>query len=314
MFAMSRRRISGVVEPACLIACVVFPRFELVAATGDRRELLARPIALAPALDGPQVIGDASGPAEAFGVAAGMRLAEALARCPALALIPPDPQASEEVWERVLESLEGIGAAVESERPGEAFFGLDGLRGLWGDAERALARAGRIVGPGARLGAGPTRLCALAMAVKRRRRDGGSIVGRRGARAFLSSLPIGTLRNRLGDEWTGIQITDTLERLGVTTLGELAELPVSAVADRFGDPGLRAQRLARGHDPAAAPTSAAGGSARDARTARRGHGRPARAGLGAAPRSPARQTPHAVGAVFAACAWRHGWPAAAAGG
>jgi protein ImuB len=39
-----------------------------------------------------------------------------------------------------------------------------------------------------------------------------------------------------------------LERLGVRTLGQLAELPADAVADRFGAPGLRARSLARGRD------------------------------------------------------------------
>ena len=37
-----------------------------------------------------------------------------------------------------------------------------------------------------------------------------------------------------------------LERLGVRTLGELAALPDDAVADRFGQPGLEALRMARG--------------------------------------------------------------------
>lgn len=230
----------------------MIPRFELVAAAGERRELLLRPVALAPEPDGPQVIGDASGAAEAFGVTAGMRLAEALARCPGLALIPPDPQRAEEAWERSLTRLEGIGAAVESERPGEAFFGLEGLRGLWGTPDRTLGRARKALGErAARLGAGPSRLCALAAAERsrpRRGRNEGAIVGARGARAFLAPLPVGILRHRLGDEWTGATLTDTLERLGVGTLGDLAALPESAVADRFGRPGLRALRMARGDD------------------------------------------------------------------
>jgi protein ImuB len=39
-----------------------------------------------------------------------------------------------------------------------------------------------------------------------------------------------------------------LERLGVATLGELGALPVAAVADRFGGPGLHAHELAIGGD------------------------------------------------------------------
>ena len=47
---------------------------------------------------------------------------------PALA----DPVEAGELTERLLRRLERTGAAVESERPGEAFFTLDGLRGLYG--------------------------------------------------------------------------------------------------------------------------------------------------------------------------------------
>jgi len=57
-----------------VIACALIPRFTLLAVVEGRRELLFRPMALAPEPGGPQVVGEASGPAEAFGVHAGMRL------------------------------------------------------------------------------------------------------------------------------------------------------------------------------------------------------------------------------------------------
>ena len=254
-----------------MVACVLIPRFGLVAAAAGRRELLTRTVALAPEPGGPQVVGEVSGAAEAFGITAGMRIAEALGRCPALALIPPDPGRAEELWEERLARIEGIGAAVESQRPGELFFGLDGLRGLWCRPERALERARGVAGRGARLGAGPTRLCALAAALRSRPRRGAGqvVVGRRSARAFLEPLPVALLRDRLDDpsgldgggrlrpsgsagtsasRWAGVNLVDTLERLGVTTLGELAALPDAAVADRFGTVGMRALAMARGSD------------------------------------------------------------------
>jgi protein ImuB len=231
-----------------VIACVLIPRFGLVAATAERRELLTRPVALAPEPGGPQVVGEVSGAAEAFGITEGMRMAEALGRCPALALIPPDPARAEEAWEARLARVEAIGAAVESRHPGELFFGLDGLHGLLGRPERVLERARRAVGRGARLGAGPTRLCALAAALRSRPRTGDVVVPKRAARSFLEPLPTGILRDRLGDEWTGVNLVDTLERLGVATLGELAALPDSAVADRFGTAGMRALAMARGSE------------------------------------------------------------------
>ena len=94
-------------------------------------------------------MGEVSAAAEADGVEAGMPLCEALARCPSLRLVPSDPVGVAERWDRLLERLEGIGAAVESERPGEAFFEVDGLLGIHGgDLEGVIAAAGRRRGRG----------------------------------------------------------------------------------------------------------------------------------------------------------------------
>ena len=73
-----------------------------------------------------QAVGEASGPAEAFGIRPGMPLSEALGRCPQLVLQPPDPGRTASAWERILRRLEAIGAEVESNRAGEAFFAVDG--------------------------------------------------------------------------------------------------------------------------------------------------------------------------------------------
>lgn len=242
-----------------VIACALIPRFALLATLEGRRELLFKPLALAPEPGGPQVIGEVSGPAEAFGIRAGMRLGEALARHPALTLVPPDPERAESAWERALRQLEGIGAEVEPGRPGEAFFEATGLVGLWGSLERALQRAGEAVGQGVRLGAGQTRLCAYAAARRVRRRRAPTIVLGAMTRSFLAGLSVDLLRDRLPGDRAGGGTTEAartgsadlpqkLERLGIRTLGQLATLPDAAVADRFGAIGLRALRMARGED------------------------------------------------------------------
>jgi protein ImuB len=240
-----------------MIACALIPRFALLAILKERRALLTRPLALAPEPGGPQVVGETSGPAEAFGVRAGMRLGEALARCPELALVPPDPERAEAAWEEALRRLEAIGAAVESGRAGEAFFEAAGLRGLWGGSvEGVLRRARKTIGPSVRLGAGQTRLCAYAAALRARPRRAPVIVPSAMTRAFLAPLPVGLLRDRLPDEWERVDLPEKLERLGVGTLGQLAALPDAAIADRFGEAGLRALRMARGADEPLCPREA----------------------------------------------------------
>ena len=245
-----------------MIVCVLIPRFQLTIATGDRAELLQRPAALAPELGGAQQVGEVSLAAEAFGVHPGMRLGEALARCPRLALVPPDPAGVADFWERLLVRLESIGAAVEPERPGLVCFDARGLLRLHGGIDGVLAAARRALRVPARFGVAPSRFAAVAAATKARVRRPEIVSGVAGlvsrgtstrgaedrarARAYLAPLPVALLRARamLAD------LPEALERLGVRTLGELAALPAAALADRFGQAGLLAHELASGGDSA----------------------------------------------------------------
>jgi protein ImuB len=255
-----------------MVICVLYPRFELLAALGDRRALLSEPAALAPEAGREQVVGEVSAPAEAFGVVRGMRLGEAMSRCPGLRLVPPDPEGVRSLWGAVLDRLEGVGAEVESDHAGAAFFVAGGLEGIHGgDLAGVLAAARRALGAGARFGAAPSRFAAHAAALQARaRRRGpaagpapGSLARPRGGppgpgprvlnavvvepeqtRHFLAPLPVGLLRTRPELQ----ALPEVLERLGIRTLGELAALPSRAVAERFGHPGLLALDLSRGRD------------------------------------------------------------------
>jgi protein ImuB len=224
------------------VACTLIPRFRLITAAPDRG-ILGRPAALAPEPGAAQLIGEVSAPAESFGLRPGMRMGEALSRCPELALIPPDPERAERSWEEALRRLEGIGAEVESGRAGEAFFEAGALSGLWGGIEGVLERARGELGPSAQLGAAPGRFCAYVSAA---RSDG--IVPEGAAGDYLDPLPVSLLCGRLGSDEEADDLPNELERLGISTLGRLAGLPRDAVADRFGRLGLRALRLARGED------------------------------------------------------------------
>ncbi|HET8975133.1 MAG TPA: hypothetical protein VFN15_00780, partial [Solirubrobacterales bacterium] len=238
------------------VACALAPRFRLLTALGERRELLRRPAALAPEPGAAQLIGEVSPAAERFELRAGMRLGEALSRCPELLLVPPDSERAERAWEGAVRGLEEIGAEVESERPGEAFFEAEGLRRLWGGIDGVLDRARRAPRMPVRLAVAPGRFCAYAAARRARPRWRPPVVPADGARRFLAPLPIALLHGRLrrprspalADEIEPDDLPNELERLGVATLGRLAELPRGAVADRFGEGGLRALRLARGSD------------------------------------------------------------------
>src|SRR4051794_10767524 len=233
-----------------MVVCILFSRFALVAALEGRRELMGEAVALAPEAGRRQVVGEVSPAAEAFGVVQGMRVGEALARCPELRLVPPDPDGVRSLWRMVLDRLERIGAACESDREGEAFFEADGLRGIHGGLDGVLQAARTAIGRGARIGCAPGRFSAYAAALRARPRRRSSVtVEAREVRAFLAPLPVGLLRSRAGLE----HLPELLERLGIRTLGELAALPPAAVAERFGHPGLLALDLACGRDTALEP-------------------------------------------------------------
>lgn len=224
-----------------MVVCVLLPRFELAVAAGGRAALAQGPMALAPEPGREQNVGEVSQAAEALGIHPGMRLGEALSRSPRLALVPPDPVGVADAWERVLARLEAVGAAVESSRAGIACFEARGLGRLHGGSLDGVVSATRsALRLPARIGAGPSRFCAIAGAERARTRRAQLVRGGED----LAREPVALLRRR---EQTA-QLPPELERLGIATLGALAALPRAALADRFGRAGLAAHELAHGRD------------------------------------------------------------------
>jgi protein ImuB len=223
-----------------MIACIVIPGFELRTALRQRPRLQVEPAALAPEPGTEPLLGPVTAAAEASGVRPGMRLGEALATCPSLKLVDPDPAAAEEAWEQIVRRLEDAGIAVDPAGPGCAYFETRGVERLYGGLEPALRRALKAVGPGwdARVGAARRRFAALA-AANVARTGQVLIVSDEHAREFISPLPLTLLPLAAGQR-------EELQELGITKLGELAGLPGGAVAERLGPDGRRAWSLARG--------------------------------------------------------------------
>ncbi len=223
-----------------MIACMTIPGLELKAALRRTPTLALRPAALAPEPQGEPLIGPVTAAAEALGVRPGMRLGEALATCPALALIEPDAAGAEQAWEQIVCALEDAGFAVDPASAGVAYFETGGVERLYGGLEPALKRALAAVGTewDARIGAAGRRFAALAAASVARPGQV-VVVADEELPQFLAPLPLTLLpleRNRY----------EELESLGVRKLGQLAGLPGGAVAERLGPDGRRAWSLARG--------------------------------------------------------------------
>src|SRR5215218_7744623 len=129
-----------------MIACLTIPAFGLRAALLGRDELRGRPVAFGPEPGSRPLVGSCTTAASEAGVFPSMRLSEALASCPDLVLLEPDPAGTDEAWEAVVHRLEEAGFAVEPDEPGCAYFETDGIERLAGGLDGALRRALDAVG------------------------------------------------------------------------------------------------------------------------------------------------------------------------
>jgi protein ImuB len=223
-----------------MIACVVIPGFELRAALRKQPGLALQPAALGPPTGAEPLIGSVTAAAEAAGVRPGMRMGEALATCPSLVLVEPDPAAAEQSWEEILLHLEDAGFAVDPAEPGCVYFETRGVERLYGGLGRALQRALAAVGStwDPRAGAAERRFTALA-AANVARPGQALVVSDEVARDFLAPLSLDLLPLAEHEQ-------QELRELGIRRLGELARLPAPAVAERLGTEGRQAWQLARG--------------------------------------------------------------------
>ncbi|GAB2761715.1 DNA polymerase Y family protein [Sinomonas soli] len=185
-----------------------------------------------------------SAPARAAGVARGLRVREAQARCPELVKVPADPEHSAREFEPVVRALETAVPGVQVLRPGLCALRAPGAaryygseQGAGGAALEAVARLGLE----ARAGIADSVFAAEQAARGSQELSPLRIVEPGASARFLAPLPVAAL----GDA----RIASLLMRLGLRTLEDFAELPAAEVRSRFGAEGLAAHARARGRDP-----------------------------------------------------------------
>ena len=181
------------------------------------------------------------------GVAVGMRRREAEAISPTVLTITVDPAAEAMRFEQVAVAIEELVPRIEVVMSGLVFAPIGGaLRYYGGETELIIRVAEAIEGSG-----GPGHRIGLALGPFAARRAAGlatisdPLCVVEDDHAFLSSLDVSSIDSE--------DLAATFRWLGITTLGELAELPREAVMSRFGNEGLDAHRLARGEDRSAYP-------------------------------------------------------------
>jgi nucleotidyltransferase/DNA polymerase involved in DNA repair len=148
-------------------------------------------------------------------------------------------------WEGLLDRLDDLSPRVEAVDTGVALVDVTGLEPMHGSERRVAAWAVVLAGTWpVRAGIGDNRwLASLAARLARGDERAACLILPAGeGRTSLTRLPIGLLP---ADQAT----RDRFSLFGLTTMGQLAGLPRSAVAAQFGAEGERLQALARGEDP-----------------------------------------------------------------
>jgi hypothetical protein len=167
-----------------------------------------------------------------------------------LAMVWPElrvPEAGTSPFERMLDALDDLSPRVEAVDVGVALIDITGLGPMWGPERRIAARAvmlARAVAPlRVRCGIGENRWLAVLAARLARPGSPEALAALRVLElADLPDLPLDLLP---ADAATRARFA----RFGLGRMGQLADLPRSAVGAQFGPAGERLQAVARGHDP-----------------------------------------------------------------
>lgn len=211
----------------------------------DRPAWRARPVAVTNGLAGTCII-TCSYEARRYGVRTGMRLREARRLCPDLIQCAARPERYAAVSTRIMQALEDITPDVEVFSVDEAFLDVTHCQRLWGPPETIARLVRRKVyessGLTCSIGVSGDKSTAK-FAAKLDKPHGLTLIPPWEAAARLRDVPVTAL--------CGVKegIGGYLEQHGARTCGEVARLPVSVLAQRFGNLGRRIWYMCQGQDP-----------------------------------------------------------------
>ena len=224
----------------------VVPGFGVGVEEARRPELRSGPLVIGGLPQQRGIVREANQSAQQAGVRPGMTLSQAHQHCPHGVFLMPDLPRYEHVWEEICEILRCHTPLVEPVEMGQAACDMSGCERFWSDewsAGRTIVRQiERSTGIAPSLGMASNRLVAQ-LASTCAGADGVTVIERGRERAFLADLPLTLLPG------VDARLALTFQVLGLTTIGQFAALPSSAVKQRFGSTGEQLHRYARGIDP-----------------------------------------------------------------
>jgi DNA polymerase IV len=214
----------------------------------DRPELRGKPVIVGADPQGGRgrgVVATASYEARVFGVRSALPISQAYRLCPQGVYVPPDMEKYAQVSRQVMEILRRFTDLVEPLSIDEAFLDVTASRRALGDGvtiarnlKDTIQRETQLT---ASVGLAASKLVAK-VASDLRKPDGLVVVEPGGEESFLAPLPIRRL-------WgVGPRTEESLARLGVRTIGDLARLAEGTLDRKLGTHGQDLLRLARGLD------------------------------------------------------------------
>jgi len=222
----------------------------------DQPELRGRPVIVGGV--GRGVVLSASYEARVYGVRSAMPTIQAMRLCPAAVVVPPRHHAYTAASREIMAIFRAVTPSVEPLSLDEAFLDVSGAR-------RRLGPPARIAGLirdqvreqhqiTCSVGVAPSKFIAK-LGSARCKPDGMLVVPAAGVLAFLHPLPVEAL-------WgVGDRAAQTLARLGLRTVGDIANTPVATLKREFGAAvGTHLTNLACARDARAVVPDAAGKS------------------------------------------------------
>jgi DNA polymerase-4 len=211
----------------------------------DDPTLRGRAIAVGGTAERRGVITTASYEARAFGVRSAMATARALRLCPDLVLLPVRMAAYRAESRRIRAIFAEFTDRIEPLSLDEAYLDVTGLSHCQGSATRmAEAIRRRILeetGLTASAGIAPNKFLAK-VASDWNKPDGQYVIRPQDVAAFMPALPVKRIPG------VGAATARRLRAMGVTTCGELQQVPVAEMLRRFGSFGQRLHELSFGID------------------------------------------------------------------